>query len=78
MRKLHEIQNQVDADIESVELIIRDCLKQAEQIYSDRAKPVSNLKLQIANSCVASLQKFRKTRTLLMARRQLFEAISLN
>jgi|GEM_PF-3814120 len=78
MRKLHEIQNQVDTDLESVELVIRACLKQAEQIYTDKTRPYNSTKLQVATTCVQSLQQFRKTRSMLLARRHLFDTISLN
>jgi hypothetical protein len=78
MKRVQDIQNGIEADLETVESMIRDCLKQAEWLYKDKGKPYTELKLALAQRCVNTLNEFRKTRSSLLAKRQMFDSISLN
>ena len=78
MRHLQDFQNGLDTDLETVESVIRDCLKQAEMLYKDKGKPYSDIKLALAKKCVNSLIEFRKTRSNLLAKRHMFECICPN
>jgi hypothetical protein len=77
-KRVTDFQNQVESDLDSVEENIHFFLRQAEQIYADRALPVSEIRLQVAQSCMRGLRDFRTLRHSLLAKRHLFDSISTN